>query len=384
MKKDKKKIVFVTGTRADFSKIKSLISILNRDQFFDVYIFVTGMHMNAKYGYTVREIEKCNFPNIYKFINNSGNNSLDLLLANTISGFGNYVKEINPDMIVVHGDRVETLAGALVGSSNNIFVAHIEGGEASGTIDESIRHATSKISHIHFVANAQSKKRLVQMGENPKNIYIMGSPDLDIMNSKSLPSLEAAKKKYGIDFDEFAIAILHPVTSELNMLTENVNSFADALLESKVNYIIVYPNNDPGNEIIFNTYNKKILRQKRFKIFPSIRFEHFLTFLKNALFAIGNSSLGVRESPYYGVPSINIGSRQNNRFPKTENKSIFNCSYEKESILELIKQFSSKKVRYPFTRFFGKGDSDRKFLNVLKKNKIWKTKIQKEFFDVNF
>jgi UDP-N-acetylglucosamine 2-epimerase (hydrolysing) len=384
MKRNKKKIVFVTGTRADFGKIKSLINILNKDNFFEVYIFATGMHMQAKYGYTVGEIEKAKFKNIYKFMNNSGNDSLDTIMGNTISGFGNYVREINPDMIVVHGDRAETLAGALVGSFNNILVAHIEGGESSGTIDESIRHATSKISHVHFVANADSKKRLTQMGENQNNIYIIGSPDLDIMDSKFLPSIQEAKKRYEIDFDKFAIAIFHPVTTELDTLAEDANSFVDALLESPVNYILFYPNNDSGNETILGVYKRKIINQKRFRIFSSVRFEYFLTFLKNALFVVGNSSLGVREAPYYGVPSINIGSRQNNRFSKIHNKSIFNCNFQKEKILDLIQRFSVKKWRYPSAKFFGKGDSDRKFIKILKNNKIWETKIQKEFFDINF
>src|SRR6478609_6671196 len=161
----RKKILFLTGTRADFGKIKSLISILENHSTFEVFVFVTGMHLQETYGYTLIEIERCGFGNIYTFENHTHETTMDLTLAKTIEGLSAYVKSCNPDMIVIHGDRVEALAGAIVGSLNNILVAHIEGGEVSGTIDELIRHAISKLSHVHFVANDAAKNRLIQMGE---------------------------------------------------------------------------------------------------------------------------------------------------------------------------------------------------------------------------
>ena len=156
-----KKILFLTGTRADFGKIKSLLQILEENPNFEPFVFVTGMHLQKEYGYTLLEVERCGFTNIHTFENHTHETTMDLTLAKTIEGLSSYVKECNPDMIVIHGDRVEALAGAIVGSLNNILVAHIEGGEVSGTIDELIRHSTSKMSHIHFASNKQAKKRLV-------------------------------------------------------------------------------------------------------------------------------------------------------------------------------------------------------------------------------
>ena len=130
-----KKILFLTGTRADFGKIKSLISILESNKEFEVFVFVTGMHLQKEYGYTLIEIERCNFKNIHTFENHTHETTMDLTLAKTIEGLSSYCKTVHPDMIIVHGDRVETLAGAIVGSLNNILVAHIEGGELSGTVD---------------------------------------------------------------------------------------------------------------------------------------------------------------------------------------------------------------------------------------------------------
>jgi len=149
----KKKIVFLTGTRADFGKLKSLISILDQHEQFEVYLFVTGMHLDEKYGYTVHEIERCGFKNIYQFENHHEDGLMDITLAKTINGFSAFTRSLKPDLVIIHGDRVEALAGASVGALNNYLVAHIEGGELSGTVDELIRHAVSKLSHVHFVAN---------------------------------------------------------------------------------------------------------------------------------------------------------------------------------------------------------------------------------------
>ena len=160
-----KKIVFLTGTRADFGKIKPLLQQLEQHPDYQVFVFVTGMHMQELYGYTLIEIQRCAFTNIHTFENHTHESTMDLTLAKTIEGFSAYCKELQPDLIVVHGDRVETLAGAIVGSLNNFLVAHIEGGELSGTIDELIRHSVSKLSHLHFVSNAEAAKRYLDSEE---------------------------------------------------------------------------------------------------------------------------------------------------------------------------------------------------------------------------
>ena len=149
----KRKIVFLTGTRADFGKLKPLMDKIEKSEIFDCHIFITGMHTLKKYGNTYQEVMKCNYKNTLVYENQKSSNEQDVILANTIYGFSEYIKNLQPDMIIVHGDRVEALGGAIVGSLNNILVSHIEGGEISGTVDELIRHAVSKLSHIHFVAN---------------------------------------------------------------------------------------------------------------------------------------------------------------------------------------------------------------------------------------
>lgn len=371
-----KKIVFLTGTRADFGKVKSLIQILENQDEFEVHIFVTGMHMLKEYGYTFIEVERCGFKNISTFSNHTHETTMDLTLAKTIAGFSPFIKEEKPDLIVIHGDRVEALAGAIVGSLNNTLVAHIEGGEVSGTIDELIRHSTSKMSHIHFVANNGAKERLMQMGELQDSIYTIGSPDVDIMFSNNLPSINEVKERYAITFNDYAVAMFHPVTTEYDAIEYNATQFVNALIESNRKYVVIFPNNDLGSKVILNAY-KRLEALPNFRVFPSIRFEYFLILLKKSQFIIGNSSAGVREAPYYGIPTINIGTRQANRVVA---KSITNTSYKANAILEAI--YKTEAIEVGKTETFGKGDSAEQFLETLQMNDFWETNHQKQFMDI--
>jgi UDP-N-acetylglucosamine 2-epimerase (hydrolysing) len=371
-----KKIVFLTGTRADFGKIKSLIQVLEKKQEFEVFVFVTGMHLQKEYGYTLIEIERCQFKNVHTFENHTHETTMDLTLAKTIEGLSAYVKTINPDLIVVHGDRVETLAGAIVGSLNNILVAHIEGGEVSGTVDELIRHSVSKLSHIHFVSNAKAAKRLEQMGEMKSSIFTIGSPDIDIMFSEELPSLKIVKEYYQISYDNYAIVMFHPVTTEAKEMQQYANDFVTALLNDTHNYVVVYPNNDLGSQYIIESY--KILRDNpRFRVFPSLRFEYFLTLLKNSQFIIGNSSAGIREAPYYGIPIVNIGTRQQNRAVHSD---ILNVDYSIPSIIDALKIIDQHQVQETKADF-GQGNSAQLFLECMESSPIWSINHQKQFRD---
>jgi len=249
----------------------------------------------------------------------------------------------------------------------------------SGTIDEIIRHSTSKMSHIHFVSNNEARQRLIQMGELDDSIHIIGSPDLDVMFSKKLPNIFEVKKYYEIVFSDYAVVMFHPVTTEFEKMKYYVSQFVDSLLEDNNNYVIIFPNNDLGSKIILDEY-KRLENNKRFLIYPSIRFEYFLTLLKKSNFIIGNSSAGIREAPYYNVPTINIGSRQSNR---SFNKSIINTDYNKKNILKGIKEVVKIKTEKTYNDF-GSGNSSKKFVEILKLKNFWNTNNQKQFKDLNF
>lgn len=372
-----KKILFLSGTRADFGKLKSLICQLEDSVDFETYLFVTGMHMLSRYGLTVREVESEGFKNIHKFINQNGKDTMDIVLSKTIQGLSDYVKEYQPDMIIVHGDRVEALSGAIVGSLNNILVGHIEGGEVSGTIDELIRHSITKMSHLHFVSNDQAKKRLIQLGEIESSIFVIGSPDFDIMSSKKLPSVNEVKARYDIDFNDYAVLMYHPVTTEISQLETNIKEVITAVENSRKNFVVIYPNNDHGSEIIIKEL-ERLENNERFRVFPSLRFEYFLVLLKNANFIIGNSSAGVREMPFYGKQTINLGSRQNNR---SKAESICNIQEKSNLIEAAINNLHDKS--YPSISEYGHGQSSDLLIKALSRKEIWKTRKQKIFMDIN-
>lgn len=371
-----KTIVFLTGTRADFGKLRPLIDKVVNSKNFEYYIFVTGMHTLSKYGSTYTEVQKHGYDNFFVFMNQTDSTDMDIILSNTITGFSNFVKEVSPDMIVIHGDRLEALAGAIIGSFNNILVSHIEGGEVSGTIDEPIRHAITKLSHIHFVANNDAKNRLLRMGELKQNIFVIGSPDIEVMKNDSLPSLNTVKNYYDILFNKYAIFIFHPVTSEQKQLSKQIDDITQCLIKSDQNYIVVYPNNDKGSETIIKKLDS-LREHKNFQIFPSIRFEYFLTLLRHSHFIIGNSSTGIRESEIYEIPSINIGSRQHNRH---NHDGIIDVDYDPQNISEAIKKIKSFSVSP--TNYFGDGyNTSDMFIQILNNEDLWKISTQKYFVD---
>lgn len=373
-----KKILFITGTRADYGKIKTLISAVERNDKFEAYIYVSGMHLLEKYGSTYNEVLKDKYINTYVAFDQCESTNMSYSIGNLICGLSGYLARIKPDLVVVHGDRIDALAGAIAGALNNIKVAHIEGGEVSGTIDESIRHSISKLSHIHFVSNEVAKKRLIQMGEAEKMIFVIGSPDLDVMKESNLPPLLETLKKYEIPFAEYGILMYHPVTTEFNQLGYQIHEIVSAVIDSKKNFIVVYPNNDLGSEIIINEY-ARLKGNSNFKIFPSIRFEYFLSLLKNAKFMIGNSSAGIRETCFYGVQSIDIGSRQHGRYDESRSENIIHCNAEYE---ELLKILLGEHKKYPVFSDFGDGNSTTKFMEILSDEKIWDFSIQKKFYDL--
>jgi UDP-N-acetylglucosamine 2-epimerase (hydrolysing) len=333
--------------------------------------------MLKEFGNTYYEIIKDGFDNITLDHEYVYSPKMTVSLAHVIMSFSRFVEEENPDMIVVHGDRLDALAGAIVGCFNNILVTHIEGGELSGTIDETIRHAVSKLSHIHLVANEEAKQRLVQLGEPEKQIFSIGSPDIDIMYSDKLPTMEKVCAHYNIKSTEIAIMLYHPVATEIESLLENINTVIDALKQSGDSFVIIAPNNDPGNEIIRKSY-ETLEGDERFRILPSLRFEYFLSLLKHAKYIIGNSSAGIREACVYGIPAIDIGSRQLNRYSTEIIKNTMHCEHKTEQILDCIRR---RKEHLIPCSYYGNGNSAEKFYDVLLSD-IWNMTTQKQFIDM--
>jgi len=372
----KKKLFFITSTRADFGKLKSLINIVKKRKEFKVTIIITGMHVISKFGNTYQEVQKVFKTKIIKFKNQSSNDRLEIILTKTSEKLSKIVKRINPDLIVIHGDRVEALSAALVGSLNHILTAHIEGGEVSGTIDDTIRHAVTKLSHVHFVGSTVAKKRVSKMGEISKNIFNIGSPDIDAIVKKKIPNILKVKNRYEIKFEKYAILLWHPVTSRVDTLKNDTKKILKFVNESGENFLVIYPNNDPGSNLIIDCYKKN--KNKNCKILKNTRFEYFLSLLKNAEYIIGNSSSAIYEAPMLSTPAINIGDRQ---YKRIKSKIIKNIDIKNLNI-KMISNFV-KKYKPIKKTFYGYGNSDQKFLKVILKESFWKIPTQKFFSDLS-
>jgi len=374
-----KHIAFLTGTRADYGKIKPLILAASHEGF-KVSVFATGMHMLERFGSTILEVARTlpETVRIFPFENQILGDPMDVIVANTIKGLSHFIQENQPDLLIVHGDRPEALAGAISGALSNTRVVHIEGGELSGTIDGVIRHAVSKLSHIHLVANEEARKRLLQLGEDSSTIHIIGSPDLDIMLSPSLPTLAEAKSRYDIKFDSYFIAIFHPVTTDLAASAIAATEFVNGLIDSGENFIVIHPNNDTGFERIIDEYKKLADQSNRFRQFKSLRFEHFLVLLKNAKGIVGNSSAGIREAPLYGIPSIDVGDRQRGRH---DSASISQVPARAQEITTAI-QNANQRGPALTEQEFGDGRSTERFTELLHSGVLFRARVDKVFVDL--
>ena len=370
-----KSILFVTGTRADFGKLEPL-ALAARDASYVVGFFVTGMHMMDRYGLTKNEVHRMQGVEVSEYLNQRIDDPQDMVLAKTVIGFSDFLTEQNPDLVIVHGDRVEALACALVCATNYVRCAHIEGGEVSGTIDEVFRHCNTKLSTSHFVSSGIAKKRIMAMGEVADSVYVIGSPELDSHARSSEVTMEEVRHHYDIPFVEFGIVTFHPVTSEQTTIGDQARALFDRLIASKHNYVVILPNNDPGAAAILDVINT--LPTDRFRVIPSMRFAYFSELLKNASAHIGNSSVGVREAPFVGLPSLDIGTRQNNR---ASAKSITSCgAFDTDIIDGFLAQTWGK--RFDPDTGFGAGCSAERFVEVLNDDAFWSRPLQKEFNDL--
>ena len=371
----KESLLFVTGTRADFGKLEPLATAA-REAGFPVSFFVTGMHMLERYGLTKHEVHRLPGVEVFEYLNQRAGDPQDLILAKTVFGFSDFVHDNRPDLVIVHGDRVEALACALVCATNYIRCAHIEGGEVSGTIDEVFRHCNTKLAACHFVSSEAARVRVMALGEAAETIHVIGSPELDVHDQPSGVTLAEVKERYSIPFDDYGIVLFHPVTSETGTIRAQAAALYAALQASGRNFVLVNPNNDPGSDAIFSVLGS--LPAAQFRRLPSMRFAYFSELLKNAAAMVGNSSAGVREAPFLGVPSLDVGTRQTNR---AQAPSLFACTATDRAAIErfLAQEWGR---RYPAHTAFGQGRAADRFIAVLQDPRFWSQSLQKEFRDI--
>ncbi|WP_197536887.1 UDP-N-acetylglucosamine 2-epimerase [Ilumatobacter coccineus] len=370
---ERRSILFVTGTRADFGKIEPLAAAC-RDAGHDVSFFVTGMHMLRRYGETRLEVRRFPGATVHEYVNQSHGDPLDLVLSKTVIGFSDWIDEHRPDLVVAHGDRVEALAVGLVCAMRYVPCAHIEGGELSGTIDELFRHCNTKLSRHHFVSSEDAKRRVVSLGESPDDVHVIGSPELDVHGAPSQVCLDEVRAHYEIGFEEYGIVVFHPVTSEADTIGAQATTLFRALVASGRSFVVIAPNNDPGSNEIFAEI--ELLPSDRFRVVPSMRFAHFSRLMKSASVIAGNSSLGVREAPFLGVPSLDVGTRQQGR---SDAPSITHVDAFDQAAIERALEVQWGR-RFERSDSFGAGNAAASFVEVLERSDFWERPRQKQFF----
>ena len=376
----KRKILFVTERRADYSKLRPVINEIKKSEKFEYYLVVTGSHLLKKHGYTINEIKKDGFQ-IHKKFKMFEENDDDSPSTMTM-GFGKaiikltkIIKTLKPDLIFSGFDIGANFAAAVIGAHMNIHVAHLEGGEITGTIDESIRHAISKFAHIHFTSNEQATKRLIKMGELSENIFTVGNPSLDVIKSLKIISKKKLENEFNINFDKPLLLIVqHTVTTEINKIDKYFLETINAIKETNQQSIIISGNADAGSQRI-----KKIIKNSNILNYENLPFIKYISLLYHSSAIIGNSSSGIMEAPFLHIPSINIGTRQEGR---GKTKSIINVKYDKHQIkMAINKTLTDKKFLNSIknqNNEHGNGTSSKKIIQILEKLNFEKISIQKK------
>ena len=375
------KIFIVTERRADFSRFNPIIKLIKKDQKLDYQLVVTGIHLMKEYGYTINEIKNKKFKIYDQFkifdknyleINDGAEMSNSLGIA--LSKLSKILSRAKPDLILSGFDIAANLAVTICGAHMNIPVAHIQGGEVSGTIDESIRHAMTKFSNFHFTANNESKLRLIKMGEVPKNIFPVGCPSIDALKNEKDLDHGKILKKFKIDIKKkYLLVIQHPVTSELSKSSKQFMETISALKKFKIQHLIIFPNNDAGAYKIV-----RLLIKSKLNYVKSLNLREYKTLLKHCSALVGNSSSGIHEAASFKIPVVNIGTRQQGRLKP---KNIITSGYSKAQIYSAIKRATSnsfKKKMHNLVNPYGDGKSAKKIISIIKKFNLRKFNTQKK------
>lgn len=382
------KVCVISGSRAEYGLLRPLLQELTSDNYFDVSIIATGMHLSSDFGQTYKEIENDGFKIIEKIeILLSSDTSVGVSKAMGLAmiSFSEAYQRIKPDLVIGLGDRFELFSAVSAASVAKIPVAHIHGGELTfGAYDEGFRHAITKMSHIHFTSTEIYRRRVIQMGENPKNVFNVGALGID--NIKRIKLLSKAELQEELNFylGKYFVVCFHPVTLDHTPSETQLNQLLEALDNFKSHQLLFsYPNADNGSRVIKELINDYIQKNpKRSKAWSSLGSLKYLSALKHSDMLIGNSSSGIIEMPYFDKPTINVGDRQDGRvFPD----SVITTFCDKYSIMDgintglnsrfLIKIKKQKKV-------YGSGNTSKKIKQILIGLKI-DTLLKKKFHDIN-
>jgi UDP-N-acetylglucosamine 2-epimerase (non-hydrolysing)/GDP/UDP-N,N'-diacetylbacillosamine 2-epimerase (hydrolysing) len=366
------KIFIITERRADYSRFKPIMKLIKQDDSLDYILAVTGAHIIKDMGYTKDEIVNDGFDIDYEIdmfkenIDSAG--AMVRSFARVSEQVTYCLEDSKPDIILSGFDIGANLAVTIAGAHMNIPVAHIQGGEVTGTIDESIRHAMTKFSHYHFASNQDAVERLVKLGEMKERIFNVGCPSIDaIINTEDDPKI---LEKFNLKENQYFILLQHPVTSEIENSKEQIQITLSAIQKSNISTLIIMPNNDAGYSSIIRE-----LKSSKIQYVESLGIKDYINLLKRSSGLIGNSSSGIHETSTFNVPTINIGTRQNGRL-RSEN--VIDVNHNEDEIINAIKkaiEFNNKGKKVD--NLYGDGNSAERIVEIIKKIDLSNDIIQK-------
>lgn len=375
-----KKIIAITGARSDYDLMYPIYEKLNNDDNFEFSIIITGPHLSDNFGNTAQFVEKDNFKiedKIYNLVDSNKKIGRILSIGFQISALANSLNRIQPDLVLIAGDREEAISVTMTCAYMDIPVAHFFGGDIAkdGNIDNTVRYASGKFAHLHFVTLSEHKTTLLKLGEEESRIFVIGNPALDRFLSLPVISKSIVTEKAGMKIkqnEKYFVLIQHSIITEVEKQSEHIRITLDSLVEKGIKCFLNYPNSDAGNFEIIRAYNEyESTYPGLFKIFKNIDRITYFNLLKNADCLLGNSSSGLLEAPSLGLPAINIGNRQKGRI---HGDNVTFVDNNKDQILDAINQVLTdqgflKKVKLK-NNPYGDGKSSSKVIEIIKKIKI--------------
>jgi len=386
----KMKICVLTATRAEYGLLKPVILKLLAVPEFDVRVVVTGAHLSPEFGLTYKEIKQGGIPideKIEILLSGDTPSAISKSMGLALIGFGDYFARLNPDMMVALGDRYETLAVCCAAMNQRIPIAHLYGGETTeGAVDESIRHAITKLSYLHFTSTEQYRNRVIQLGEQPDRVFCVGAIGIENILQEEL--LSRSELEVAIEFrleKPYAMVTFHPVTLEDNNSAEQFSALLDVCQNhEEMNFVFSKANADANGRIINQMLDAYVREHDNAVAFASLGMVRYLSIVKHSAMVMGNSSSGLVEAPSLGVPTINIGDRQKGRL---QADCVINCEpvsdeIEKAMALAMTNDFKNK-ARVSINPY-GDGNTSGKIVGKIEEFLLLNEKIdlKKKFYDI--
>lgn len=359
-----RRICYVTGTRADFGLMQTSLQAIKAHPDLDLDLMVTGMHLSAAHGHTVQEIRDAGLPIRAEFpvpLDPATGATMARNIGRMVMAFVDEWDTDRPDLVLLLGDRGEMLAGAIAAIHLNLPVVHVHGGERSGTVDEPVRHAISKLSHCHIVATAASRERLIRMGEHPDAVWVTGAPGLDGLAQLATLSRAALCQEHMLDAEQpVALMVFHPVLQEAAQAAEATELILDSLRDQGTQVVALMPNSDAGSGPI-----REMLQRRNghdgVRVLMHLARQRFASWMAQCDVMIGNSSAGIIEAATFGTPVLNLGSRQNLR---ERNANTVDAPLERDALLLALKALLNK-GRLPPTNVYGDGQTAARIADLL-------------------